>query len=271
MRALASDSLVKNESEQGYVMAHHNADRVADWNGQSGERWVAHQARLDARLAVFGQAAIEAAAPATGDRVLDVGCGAGASSLALAARVGAGGQVLGVDISEPLIGRARALAPQDTQALFRVADASSAELPEGAFDILFSRFGVMFFDDPTGAFAQGHRPADRAARSRSARPVLVRRPGAGGAHPDGGRLHRYRYRALRCFHPVRRGRDAAIDDAVEMTFEVGPLSRVLADQPDDIRARASAAVRAAFADRPGERSVMIDGAAWIVTARNPAS
>jgi 2-polyprenyl-3-methyl-5-hydroxy-6-metoxy-1,4-benzoquinol methylase len=87
-------------------MAHHNADRVADWNGQSGERWVAHQARLDARVAVFGQAAIEAAAPATGERVLDIGCGAGASSLALAARVGAGGQVLGVDISEPLIGRA---------------------------------------------------------------------------------------------------------------------------------------------------------------------
>ena len=119
-------------------MAERNADQVADWNGQSGERWVAHQARLDARLAVFGQAAIEAAAPATGERVLDVGCGAGASSLALAACVGAGGQVLGVDISEPLIGRARALAPQDTPALFRVADASSAELPEGAFDILFA-------------------------------------------------------------------------------------------------------------------------------------
>src|SRR5436305_12521327 len=69
MRALASDSLVKNEPEQGYVMAQHNADQVADWNGQSGERWVVHQARLDARLAVFGQAAIEAAAPATGGRL----------------------------------------------------------------------------------------------------------------------------------------------------------------------------------------------------------
>lgn len=90
-------------------MAQHNADRVADWNDQSGERWVAHQARLDAMLAVFGQAAIEAAAPATSERVLDVGCGAGASSLALAALVGRRGQVLGVDISEPLIDRARAL------------------------------------------------------------------------------------------------------------------------------------------------------------------
>jgi len=147
-------------------MAEQNAYQVADWNDQSGERWVAHQARLDAMLAVFGQAAIEAAAPATGERVLDVGCGAGASSLALAARVGAGGQVLGVDISEPLIGRARALAPQDTPALFRVADASSAELPEGAFDILFSRFGVMFFDDSTGAFAhmrRALRPGGRVA------------------------------------------------------------------------------------------------------------
>src|SRR5438445_668176 len=66
-------------------------------------------------------------------------------------------------------------------------------------------------------------------------------------------------------------RDAAIDDAVKTTFEVGPLSRALADQPDDIRARASAAVRAAFAGRPGERSVMIDSATWIVTARNPTS
>src|SRR5689334_21205535 len=138
-------------------MAQHNADRAAGWNDQSGERWVAHQARLDAIAAVFGQAAIEAAAPATGERVLDVGCGAGASSLALAARVGPTGQVLGVDISEPLIGLARARAPQDTSALFQLADASSAELPEGAFDILFSRFGVMFFDDPTKAFAHMRR------------------------------------------------------------------------------------------------------------------
>ena len=66
-------------------------------------------------------------------------------------------------------------------------------------------------------------------------------------------------------------RDAAIDDAVKMAFEIGPLSRALADQPDDIRARALAAVRAAFAGRPGERSVMVDGAAWIVMARNPTS
>jgi|GEM_PF-2472415 len=88
-------------------MTEKNVYQVADWKGQSGERWGAYQARLDAMMAVFGQAAIEAAAPVTGERVLDVGCGAGASSLDLADRVGAGGHVLGVDISEPLISRAR--------------------------------------------------------------------------------------------------------------------------------------------------------------------
>lgn len=285
-------------------MTEKNAYQVADWNGQSGERWVANQARLDAMVAVFGQAAIEAVAPATGERVLDVGCGAGASSLALAARVGRVGQVLGVDISEALIDRARALAPQDTPALFRVADASRAELPEGAFDILFSRFGVMFFDDPTGAFAhlrRALRPGGRVAfvcwrgvaendwvrlpmgALKSIVPLTaLPDPEAPGPFSFGDRGRVARILAAAGFTdiaiapfdasvPFGEGgtRDAAIDDAVKMALEVGPLSRALADQPHDIRARASAAVRAVFAGLPGERSVMIDGAAWIVMARNP--
>ncbi|MCA8083843.1 class I SAM-dependent methyltransferase [Burkholderia cenocepacia] len=287
-------------------MAKQSADQVGDWNGHGGERWVANQARLDALVAVFGQAAIEAAAPATGERVLDIGCGAGASSLALAAHVGAGGQVLGVDISEPLIDRARALAPKDSRALFQMADASSAELPEGAFDILFSRFGVMFFDDPTAAFAhmrRALRPGGRvafvcwrgAAENDWMRlpmgalkdivpPSALPDPEAPGPFSFGDRAHvasiltgaGFTEIVISPFDaavPFGEGetRDAAIDDAVRMTLEVGPLSRALAGQPDDIRARASAAVRAAFAGLPGDRSVMINGAAWIVMARNPAS
>jgi SAM-dependent methyltransferase len=238
--------------------------------------------------------------------VLDVGCGAGASSLDLAARVGAGGHVLGVDISEPLIGRARALAPQDTPAVFQVADASSTELPQGAFDILFSRFGVMFFDDPTAAFSHMRRALKPGARVAfvcwrgmaendwvrlpmgAMKGILppTTPPGPEAPGPfsfgDQGRVARiltvagFTDVAIAPFDasiPFGKGetRDAALDDAVKMTLEVGPLARSLADQPDDIRARASAAVRAAFAGCPGERSVMIDGAAWIVTARNPAS
>ncbi|RXH02307.1 class I SAM-dependent methyltransferase [Bradyrhizobium vignae] len=287
-------------------MAERNADQVTDWKGQSGERWVVHEARLDARLAVFGQAAIEAAAPAAGERVLDVGCGAGASSLALAARVGAGGQVLGVDISEPLISRARARAPKDTPVLFRVADASSAELPEGAFDILFSRFGVMFFDDPTKAFAHMRRALKLGGRvafvcwrgvaendwmrlpmgaiKGIVPPTAPPDPEAPGPFSlgDPGRVNRiltaagFTDIALAPFDaavPLGEGatRDAAIAEAVKMTLEVGPLSRALADQPEDIRARASAAVRAAFASCLGDRSVVVRSATWIVTARNPAS
>ena len=286
-------------------MTEKNVYQVADWKGQSGERWVTYQARLDAVMAVFGQAAIEAAAPTTGERVLDVGCGAGASSLDLAARVGAGGHVLGVDISEPLIGQARALVPQQTPALFRVADASSAELPEGAFDILFSRFGVMFFDDPTAAFAHMRRALKPGARvafvcwrgmaendwvrlpmgaMKGILPPMTP-PGPDAPGPfsfgDQGRVARiltvagFTDVAITPFDasiPFGKGetRDAALDDAVKMTLEVGPLSRALAGQPDDVRARASAAVHAVFAGLPGERSVMINGAAWIVKARNPA-
>ncbi|MFK0167120.1 class I SAM-dependent methyltransferase [Rhizobium sp. NPDC090279] len=287
-------------------MAEKNVYEVSDWNGQSGERWVTYQARLNAMMAVFGQAALEAAAPATGERVLDIGCGAGASSLDLAARVGPGGHVLGVDISEPLIDRARAQAPQGTPVLFQVADASSAELPDGAFDILFSRFGVMFFHDPTAAFTHMRhalKPGGRVAfvcwRGMAENdwvrlpmgalkdilpPTAPPDPEAPGpfSFGDQGRVARILTAAgftdvdiapFDASIPFGKGetRDVALDDAVKMTLEVGPLARALVDQPDDIRARASAAVRVAFADRAGERSVMIDGAAWIVTARNPAS
>ncbi|NTA94788.1 class I SAM-dependent methyltransferase (plasmid) [Agrobacterium radiobacter] len=285
-------------------MTEENVSQVADWKGQSGERWVAYQARLDTMMAVFGQAAIEAAAPVTGERVLDIGCGAGATSLELAVRVGAGGHVLGVDISEPLIERARRLAPQDTPAIFQLADASSTEWPEGTFDILFSRFGVMFFEDPAAAFAHMRcalKPGARVAfvcwRSMAENdwvrlpmgaikgilpPMAPPHPEAPGAFSFGDQERVERILTKAGFTDIAiepfdasvsfgegATRDAALDDAVNMTLEVGPLARALADQTDDIRARASAAVRAAFAGCPGERSVMINGAAWIVTARNP--
>lgn len=284
-------------------MAEQNAYQVADWNGQSGKHWVANQARLDAMLAVFGEAAIEAAAPVIGERVLDIGCGSGATSLALATRVGAGGHVLGVDISEPLIDRARTVTPLNIPVVFQVADASNAALPEGAFDILFSRFGLMFFDDPTGAFAhmrRALRPGGRVSfvcwRSPAENdwvrlpmsavkgiipqtsPPDTEAPGP-FSFSDRGRVQRILTAAgftniviapFDASVPFGEGetRNAAIDDALKMAFEGGPLSRVLADQPEDIRARASAAVRAVFASLPGERSLMINSAAWIVTARN---
>ncbi|SNS75622.1 class I SAM-dependent methyltransferase [Sphingopyxis indica] len=282
-----------------------SAYQVADWNGRNGEQWVANQARLDQMLAVFGDAAIAAAAPAAGDRVLDVGCGAGTTSIALAARVGSRGRVLGVDISEPLIRHARSRAPAGTPLTFELADAGRTALPAQSFDLLFSRFGTMFFDDPAAAFAhmrRALRPGGRlafvcwraAAENDWVRlpmgairdlvpPPPSPDPEAPGPFSFGDRDRVARILTAAGFadvaiapfdHELPFGegatRAAAIDDAVDMAFQVGPLSRALSDQPDAVRAPAAEAVRRAFAARPGERSVMIDGAAWIVTARNPS-
>ena len=286
-------------------MTVNNANQLADWNGKSGEHWVANQIRLDHMLASFGDAAIAAAAPRAGEHVLDIGCGAGTTSFALGGRVGGQGRVLGVDISEPLIRRARDRVPDGAPVAFELADASDGALPARAFDLLFSRFGVMFFGDPTAAFAHlrgALKPGGRlafvcwrtAAENDWVRlPMSAIRdivspspspdPEAPGPFSFGDRRRVERILgeagfadvALAPFdHLVPFGhgdtREAALDDAVELAFQVGPLSRALADQPAAVRARAADAVRAAFAARLDERSVMIDGAAWIVTARNPA-
>lgn len=286
-------------------MTVNNANQLADWNGQSGERWVANQIRLDHMLASFGDAAIAAAAPCVGEHVLDIGCGAGTTSFALGGRVGGQGRVLGVDISEPLISRARDRVPDGAPVAFELADAGDGALPARAFDLLFSRFGVMFFGDPTTAFAHlrgALKPGGRlafvcwrtAAENDWVRlpmgairdivpPSPPPDPEAPGPFSFGDR-HRverilgeagFADVALAPFdHLVPFGhgdtREAALDDAVELAFQVGPLSRALADRSAAVRARAADAVRAAFAARLDERSVMIDGAAWIVTACNPA-
>lgn len=286
-------------------MTESKAYQVADWNGRSGEQWVANQARLDAMLAAFGDAAIEAAAIGEGEQILDVGCGAGATSQALATRVGPRGHVLGVDISAPLIDRAREAAPTGAPLAFELADAGTAALPGQTFDLLFSRFGVMFFDNPAAAFAHMRgalKPGGRLAFvcwRGGAENDWVRLPMAAVADlislppppdpeapgpfsfGDQGRVARILTEAgfadisIAPFdHPVPFGhgatREAAVDNAVDMAFQVGPLARLLAEQPEEIRAGAAEAVRRAFAAKPGDRSVMIDGAAWIVTARNLA-
>ncbi|WP_292047350.1 methyltransferase domain-containing protein, partial [Brevundimonas sp. UBA5718] len=100
-----------------------------DWNGDNGRRWVENQDRLDRMLAAYGAALARAAAPVVGDHVLDVGCGAGATTFDMAARVGPSGRVVGMDISAALIGRALDLAAsQSGEAVeFRLADAARAE------------------------------------------------------------------------------------------------------------------------------------------------
>lgn len=139
-----------------------NADQAAYWQSRAGQKWVTHQATLDRLFENVLAATLARAAPQPGERVLDIGCGTGASTRALAEAVGPEGHVTGIDISAPLIdlARARVTAPQ---ANFLRADAQTQSFaPE--HDLLFSRFGVMFFDDPVAAFANLRRAARPGAR-----------------------------------------------------------------------------------------------------------
>src|SRR6185295_4941941 len=120
-----------------------------------GQRWVALRQEVDRIVIPFGAAALKAAAPQPGEHVIDIGCGCGDTAIEIARLVGSAGSVLGLDVSKPMleVARSRGMSAKCPQLSFREADASVTELPAD-IDLLFSRFGVMFFSRPSAAF--GH-------------------------------------------------------------------------------------------------------------------
>ena len=132
-----------------------NAQQIEYWNATAGETWVQFQEALDRQIEPLGLAAIDILDPAKGEHIIDIGCGCGQTSLALAARVGPTGSVVGVDISRPMLAVAQRRPRQalDLPVVFRQLDAQTGDLGQGVFDAAFSRFGVMFFNDSVSAFA----------------------------------------------------------------------------------------------------------------------
>ena len=124
------------------------------WNGEGGEKWLRFQDTMDANLLPFGQKAMAAAAILSGEWVLDIGCGCGDTSLEMARLVGPDGRVSGVDISKPILARAKARAQSvlEKNITFERGDAQVLRFEAAAFDLVFSRFGVMFFDETDAAF-----------------------------------------------------------------------------------------------------------------------
>jgi SAM-dependent methyltransferase len=131
-----------------------NEEQREYWNSEESRHWVKQQDVYDRLLERFGSLVVETAALAPGERVLDIGCGCGATTLA-AARATAPGAALGVDLSEPMLAVARDRARADglENATFQAADAQSHAFAADSVDVAISRFGVMFFDDPVAAFA----------------------------------------------------------------------------------------------------------------------
>jgi SAM-dependent methyltransferase len=144
-----------------------NEAQIQYWNSAAGEKWVRHhprhlrlerplqQAFIDQQLEVVTDLLLEAAVPRPGEAALDVGCGTGDTLLRLAAAVGKEGYVLGCDISAPMLtlARQRIAAVPGCNVEVIQTDAQSHQFEESAFDLLVSRFGVMFFADPTSAFS----------------------------------------------------------------------------------------------------------------------
>lgn len=132
-----------------------NPEQSRFWNEVGGPLWVASEDETERHTAPFGDATLVAAGPAAGERILDVGCGCGSTTVALGTAAGPSGRVLGVDLSEVMLARAaqRASGAGLAHVAFRPDDAQSGDLGTEAFDLVFSRFGVMFFADPSAAFA----------------------------------------------------------------------------------------------------------------------
>ena len=139
-----------------------NPEQAAAWNGHEGEHWATHADRFERIGSTIWQRLVDRDLIGHADRVLDVGCGTGGSTRDLA-RIAVGGHVLGIDLSAPMLAVARTRARADglTNIDFVHADAQIHPFDAGAFDVVVSCFGAMFFADPVAAFtnlASGLRP-----------------------------------------------------------------------------------------------------------------
>ncbi|MBB3600675.1 SAM-dependent methyltransferase [Mycolicibacterium sp. BK556] len=137
-----------------------NDEQTNHWSTTTGCAWVDAQDLLDRMMKGLEELLVDAVAAGSGRRVLDVGCGTGGTTLAVARRLGAEGQCVGADVSEPMIAAARARAERDgTPASFILADVQTHPFEPASVDTIISRFGVMFFNDPVEAFANLRRAA----------------------------------------------------------------------------------------------------------------
>ena len=275
-----------------------NEEQVAFWNGTAATRWVQGQVRMDRTLRPLGLAALEAAELAPGHRVLDVGCGCGDTTFELARRVGPQGRVIGVDVSAQMLAHARARAAEvGVEATCHEADAASAPLP--TVDRIFSRFGVMFFDEPEAAFANlrsalvsGGRLSFVCWRGLGANAwarlpfeavnaVLGPPPGPPDPHAPGPFAFAEPERVTRilsgagfsdvALSPLDLELEWAesVDDATlrDAFVNLGPAARRLYDAPEDVREAAAEAILGQLRPHAREGRLALASAVWVVSAR----
>lgn len=267
------------------------------WNARVGEVWVEQQEMLDGLLRPFEQPLMEAVARSGAGDVLDIGCGAGATTLAAARLLGEQGRCTGVDISVPLIEAARRRA--ETEGLgncrFVAADAQQHPFNAAAFDAVISRFGVMFFADPAAAFANLRRatrpgggltfiawrgPEENpfmTTAERTAAPLLPELPARDPAGP--GQFAFADPARVQDILGAAGWRDIDVEpldvvctlsaaDLDVYAARMGPVGALLPDLDETRRHRITAAVRQAFEIYVTAGSAHVTAACWLVRARN---
>ncbi|XVQ13770.1 class I SAM-dependent methyltransferase [Spirillospora sp. CA-255316] len=273
-----------------------NVDQAAAWNGYEGEHWAAHHDRYDTLNGAFNDRLLEAAAIGERDRVLDIGCGNGQVTR-LAARRARLGRATGVDLSGPMLARARACAEEEgmPNVTFERGDAQVHPFGAGAYDVAISRFGIMFFADPVAAFGNVHRAlagdgrlaflcmddlADTALGTVLSaltpflpKPEPVTGPARTGptslADPDhvDAVLTAAGFRDVTATHVEATqtwGRDAA--DAAAFLGGWGPVHHHLGPAGPETAERAREALTQAFKPFAGPDGVQVPGTAWLITA-----
>jgi len=276
-----------------------NVEQAESWDGPEGEYWAAHQARFDATISPHHAQLMAAAAIKPGERVLDIGCGNGMTSRDAARAAGPDGEVLGVDLSGPMLARAAQTARDEglSNVRFERGDAQVYPFEAGSFDLAMSRFGVMFFADPLAAFtniASAVRSGGRLAMLvwgpvpenewitalmgalAVGRELPKPPPGAPGpfsladTESTGRMLTEAGFTDVRFTaspQPFVSGSDP--DDAYGFISGLNPVLMMLADLDEATKAQALENLRTTIAGHATADGVMFRSSSWVVTARKP--
>ena len=281
-----------------------NSEQIEYWNGDAGKRWAQEDQTMARLLRPVTEALLDHADVADCRSALDVGCGGGSQSLLLAQRMGPDARVLGVDISEPMlqVARDKATAADDmAQVEFLQADAATHAFDADSFDLLFSRFGVMFFDEPQSAFSNmctSLRPGARLAFScwqslqdndwtRIPLQAALQHlpapekpdPHAPGpfAFADPQRVREILENsgfgdiAVESFtHDIRFGEASTLQESVRQLAMIGPVSRLLAGQDEAVMERVFLSMEEVLSPHYRDGALHLPGAIWFVTATTGA-